>query len=165
MVEPGIADVRSARAADIPRVLALWRAAGAIPSVTDHAGALEGLLAHDPGALLVAEEDGEIVGTVISAWDGWRGALYRLAVDPGRRRRGLARTLVERGVDRLRSLGAARVHVIAAADEASAVALWKAAGFEPRPDHLRLVSTFLGPAGGGGPGGGEGSVPAGDRDC
>ena len=151
--------IRRARAADIPRVLALWRAAGAIPSVTDHAAGLERLLEHDPDALLVAEEQGEVIGTVIAAWDGWRGALYRLAVDPGQRRQGVAGRLVKEGMAHLTRRGAARVHVIAAADEPPAVELWKAAGFEPRPDHLRLVNTLTSPDRGQGSGAGE------DRGC
>lgn len=38
--------------------------------------------------------DGRIVRTIISGWDGWRANLYRLAVDPGLRGRGLGRTLL-----------------------------------------------------------------------
>jgi predicted MFS family arabinose efflux permease len=38
------------------------------------------LLNADPEALLVAEVDGVVVGSLIAAWDGWRGSFYRLAV-------------------------------------------------------------------------------------
>jgi ribosomal protein S18 acetylase RimI-like enzyme len=146
-IEAGV--IRCARPPDFPRVLELWRAAGSIPSVTDHELGLDGLLERDPDALLVAEEGGEVIGTVIVGWDGWRGALYRLAVDPRWRRRGVARKLAEEGVERLRRRGAARVHVIVAAHEAPAVAVWEATGFEARPDQLRLVRTLTGPDGAG----------------
>jgi ribosomal protein S18 acetylase RimI-like enzyme len=50
--------------------------------------ALRGL---HPGALLVAEIDGVLAGSLIAAWDGWRGSFYQPAVSPEHRRRGLAR--------------------------------------------------------------------------
>ena len=74
-------DLRPATADDIERVLAFWLDA-AEPTSTDSAEALTNLLRYDPGALIVAEADGRIVGSVIAGWDGWRGAIYRLAVGP-----------------------------------------------------------------------------------
>jgi len=44
---------------------------------------------------LVATIDEEIVGSVIGGWDGWRGNIYRLAVAPEYRRRGIARSLMK----------------------------------------------------------------------
>src|ERR1700722_20552551 len=87
------ARIRTATTDDIAGVLAFWRET-AEPTSTDSADALAGLLRRDPGALLVAEADGEIVGSVIAGWDGWRGSGYRLAVGPDRRRRGLGPELL-----------------------------------------------------------------------
>ena len=42
-------------------------------------------------------------GTVIASWDGWRGAMYRLAVLPSLRRRGIAAALVDEGERRLQA--------------------------------------------------------------
>ena len=55
------------------------------------------LLAADPQALLVAELDGVVAGSLIAAWDGWRGSFYRLAVSPEHRRKGLATMLLREG--------------------------------------------------------------------
>ena len=54
--------LRSGRPGDGARVLALWRGAGAHPSSTDDLETLERLLAEHPGALIVAVDDGVIVG-------------------------------------------------------------------------------------------------------
>ena len=59
------------------------------PTSTDSSEAVAVLLARDPGALIVAEADGEIVGSVVAGWDGWRGSVYRLAVAERYRRAGL----------------------------------------------------------------------------
>jgi ribosomal protein S18 acetylase RimI-like enzyme len=82
--------IRSAGVQDIAAVLDLWIAAGSLPSTTDSPDGLARLLADDPEALLVAELDGVLAGSLIAAWDGWRGSFYRIAVSPEHRRNGLA---------------------------------------------------------------------------
>ena len=42
-------------------------------------------------------ETGAIVGALIAAWDGWRGNMYRLAVDKGHRREGIGLALTRAG--------------------------------------------------------------------
>ena len=79
-------EIRSGRGTDVEAVLELWRAAYAPGVATpDTVRALERLLDRDPGALLVAVADDRVVGTLIAAWDGWRGDMYRLAVHPDHR--------------------------------------------------------------------------------
>lgn len=137
--------IRPGTVADIPAVLALWQAAGSAPTVTDDEHGLRTLLAHDPGALLVAvdEEDGEVVGTLVAAWDGWRGHVYRMAVAPGRRRAGVAGALVEEGLRRLAELGCVRADAIVLCDEEAARSFWAAVGFHEQHD-VRRWATAVG---------------------
>jgi ribosomal protein S18 acetylase RimI-like enzyme len=81
--------IRPATAADVRHTLELWRQSGAEPTPTDDEGSLRKLIAHDPSSLLLADFGGRIVGSVIAAWDGWRGSIYRLVVAPELRRQGL----------------------------------------------------------------------------
>ena len=57
---------------------------------------LQKKLARDPDLFLVAEEDGQIIGTVIGGYDGRRGLLYHLAVAASFRGRGIGSRLMER---------------------------------------------------------------------
>jgi ribosomal protein S18 acetylase RimI-like enzyme len=138
-------DVRAARPADIPGVLALWaRARSANASTPDTPEAVQRLLATDPGALIVAETtgagaDATLVGVLIAAWDGWRGNMYRLAVDPAHRRRGVALALVRAGEQRLEQHGANRVTALVAQDETDAVGLWAAADYARDETIARFV--------------------------
>ncbi|HLM85385.1 MAG TPA: GNAT family N-acetyltransferase [Solirubrobacteraceae bacterium] len=131
--------IRSATGQDISSVLDLWAAAGSPPSVSDSPGGPAGLLAADPEALLLAERGGVLVGSLIAAWDGWRGSFYRLAVSPEHRRKGLATMLLREGERRLRERGAVRLTAIVADDEAGAMAFWRAAGYEPQLHRARFV--------------------------
>jgi ribosomal protein S18 acetylase RimI-like enzyme len=131
--------IRSAGEAELPSVLALWRAAESLPSVTDTEDALIGLLGRDSDSLILAEAEGKIVGSVIVAWDGWRGSFYRLAVHPRWRRRGIATALIIAGEKRLQGLGAIRVTAIVASQERAAVELWNAAGYRRQAEVSRFV--------------------------
>ena len=97
--------IRTGETADMGTVLRLWRDADAVESTTDDEAALRTLLDRDPGSLLIAEVDGQPVGTLIVGWDGWRGALYRSAVLPAWRREGVGRRLVEEAERGLRAMG------------------------------------------------------------
>jgi ribosomal protein S18 acetylase RimI-like enzyme len=131
--------IRSAAEGDIPPVLGLWKAAGGPPSVSDTHEGLARLLAADRAALLIAELNGLVVGSLIAAWDGWRGSFYRLAVRPDQRRRGISTALLREGERRLRELGAVRLTAIVADDEPAAVSFWVAAGYERQRDRVRFV--------------------------
>src|SRR5262245_14922321 len=100
------ASIRPCRLEEVEAVLELWRQAEATPSVTDNAEELRRVMAGNCGDVLVAEADGRLVGSVIGVFDGWRGNIYRLAVHPGHRRRGVARTLVAEVEKRLSARGA-----------------------------------------------------------
>jgi ribosomal protein S18 acetylase RimI-like enzyme len=134
--------LRTGTAADIDAALALWKRAEAGPSSTESADDVRRLLERDPDALLLADAGGEIVGSLIVGWDGWRGTFYRLAVDPAHRRCGLATELVRAGEERLRSLGAKRLNAIVESEEADAMAFWASAGYELQTARSRFVKNI-----------------------
>jgi ribosomal protein S18 acetylase RimI-like enzyme len=134
--------VRPGRPGDIMDVLELWRAAEAVPSVSDDPASLGRLLEVSGDALLVAEGDGRLVGTIIAGWDGWRGNLYRLAVLPAARRRGVALRLVAEAERRLATKGARRLSALVMSEHDPAIALWLAAGYHPDHRVGRYVRTL-----------------------
>ena len=134
VVYRAVISIRSATVDDVAEVLAFWAEATVEPSATDDPDSVVALLRAAPGALLLAVDDdgatSTIVGTVIASWDGWRGAMYRLAVSPSMRRQGIATRLVTEGERRVREQGARRFHLIVLEEEAPAQAFWTAVGYE-----------------------------------
>jgi ribosomal protein S18 acetylase RimI-like enzyme len=131
--------IRSATPADAAAVLSLWRAAEIPSGVSDTREGLAILLDADRQALLVAESESSVIGSLIAAWDGWRGSFYRLAVHPSRRREGIATALVREGERRLRERGALRLTAIVDDDEKLALDFWRAAGYERQPHRARFL--------------------------
>jgi ribosomal protein S18 acetylase RimI-like enzyme len=122
-----------------PEILEFWKRATEVPSSTDDLDGLQALWQHDPNALIIATDEGRVVGTLIACWDGWRAAFYRLAVDPSHRRHGLGRFLVVAGEHRLRQLGARRLSLFAVAAHDAAAAFWPAMGYHLDTEDVRFV--------------------------
>lgn len=134
--------VRAGAHAEIGEVLTVWSSAETEPTVSDDEAGLVALLSEDPDALLVAETDGTLVGTLIATWDGWRGHLYRLAVLPSHRRSGVASALVEAAEARFRSLRARRLNAIVVEDQVWATGFWTAAGYAAQANRVRFVKNL-----------------------
>ena len=133
---------RAATAKDVQPTLALWAASRSGHAETpDSAEAVQRLLDTDPGSLLVAD-DGEVIGALIAAFDGWRGNMYRLAVRHDRRREGVAKRLVEHGEARLKQKGAVKVTALVGRGDEQAEALWRAAGYRDDVKIGRWVRSF-----------------------
>lgn len=132
--------VRSCRLDDLDAVLELWAASRSRhASVPDRRDDIERLVEASPATLLVAEADGRVVGAVISAWDGWRGNIYRLAVRDAYRRQGIGRRLIRAAEDYLRDCGVRRVTALVAYDDEAAGSFWDAAGYPQDADIGRRV--------------------------
>jgi len=124
----------------VPAVLALWaQTRSEHASTADLPDDVERLLGDSPAALLVAERAGEIVGTLIAGWDGWRGNMYRLAVREGHRREGIGLALARAGEEYLRDCGARRITALVAFDDEAAGAFWESAGYPQDRDIGRRV--------------------------
>jgi ribosomal protein S18 acetylase RimI-like enzyme len=118
--------IRPANDNDLSAVLRLWQEADVTPpSVTDSVEGLTRLTNEPGGILLVATIDGRIIGSVIGGWDGWRGNVYRLAVTPEYRRRGIARRLAAEISSALFAKGAERLSALVEHKHPWAIDFWE----------------------------------------
>ena len=132
--------LRAADSRELHAVLTFWKTAAENNSrPPDTPAALAALHLRDPEALIVAVERDRIVGTIIAGWDGWRCHLYRLAVDPERRRAGIGRALIAAAEDRIRSLGGTRIDAMVLDDNPRAHAIWAARGYHRQQEWSRWV--------------------------
>ncbi|HVG10586.1 MAG TPA: N-acetyltransferase [Thermoanaerobaculia bacterium] len=123
-----VLSIRQASAEDLPRIAWLEDAAFADPWPFD---LLAYEFGHPRGFLLVASwDDGPPSGYVAFRHGGGESELLRLAVDPAEQRRGVARTLVEHGLQRLREEGKIdSCHLEVRMDNEGAIAFYQALGF------------------------------------
>jgi len=97
-----------------------------------------------PGAKAIGYFDAEILAAFV-LWI--RGEIVTLDVDPGHRRRGLGRALLEQSLRAIRAKGYRRASLDVDRDNTSAIALYRSLGFtverefrENRKDRLRMTA-------------------------
>ncbi|AGS68134.1 GNAT family N-acetyltransferase [Streptomyces collinus] len=136
--------VRAALPADLDDVLAFWRTAAEGTSISDDRAGLERLVERDPEALILAEREGGLAGTVIAGFDGWRCHLYRLAVRPELRRQGIGSALLAAAEERFVRLGGRRGDAMVLVRNERAQHAWRAAGYAPEERWRRWVKPLAG---------------------
>src|SRR5262249_46240531 len=82
-----------------------------------------------PELFFVAENEGQIVGTVLAGYDGHRGWLYAVAVSPRVRRRGVGTALIRHAETSLVAMGCTKVNLQVRATNAGVVAFYQKLGF------------------------------------
>ncbi|MCM1966760.1 MULTISPECIES: GNAT family N-acetyltransferase [unclassified Streptomyces] len=135
--------IRAAVPADAETVLAFWKEAAEGTSITDDADGVTRLVTRDPEALILAELDGVLVGSVIAGWDGWRASLYRLAVLPSHRRQGIATALLEAAERRFVAVGGRRGDAMVLEANERAQRAWAAAGYHREDRWRRWVKPLV----------------------
>lgn len=90
-------------------------------------------LAVQPELFLVAEDEEEVVGTVMAGYDGHRGWLYAVAVRRSHRGRNIAAALISDAEALLAALGCTKVNLQVRADNDAVVGLYAGLGYEIEP--------------------------------
>lgn len=121
--------IRPATAADLPALRSLWAACGLHPSRSDTDERLAAMIAFAPGLLLVAEREVTVVGSVMASWDGRRGWINRLAVDPGARGARLGERLMAEAERRLAAIGCDKVNLLIEPDNAGVRRFYERLGY------------------------------------
>lgn len=88
---------------------------------------------------MLAVENGAIIGSLITGWDGWRCHLYRLAVREDRRGLGVARALLAAAEQRGAREGAHRIDAMVLEDNGLGQSAWSALGYASQPEWRRWV--------------------------
>ncbi|MDP4095622.1 GNAT family N-acetyltransferase [Paenibacillus sp. P96] len=86
-------------------------------------------LSWDSDLILVAEEDGELVGTLIGTIDHNHGCYYRIAIHPDHRRQGIGKALVELMEQRFQQRKVSRIWVAGDEHNKAAMPLYEAMGY------------------------------------
>jgi ribosomal protein S18 acetylase RimI-like enzyme len=122
-------EIRPFRPGDTDAVVGLWDACDLIRPWNDPRKDIERKLGVDPELFLVAVEDELVVGVVMAGYEGHRGWINYLAVDPGRRREGLGTRLMEAAERLLTERGCPKINLQIRSENADVIAFYGALGY------------------------------------
>ncbi len=106
----------------------------AIRSIDDSREGVERFLKRNPSTSVVAEKNGEIVGSILCGHDGRRGCLYHVCVREDCRMRGIGKSMVVRCMEELEKEKISKVSLIAFTENDIGNAFWKEIGWTKRED-------------------------------
>ena len=122
--------IRPFQPADTDAVVDLWRRCDLVRPQNDPWKDIARKLAVRPEMFLVAVAEGVIVGSVIAGYEGHRGWINYLAVDPACRLRGIGRALMEEAERLLFAAGCPKINLQVRSTNQAVIAFYRAIGFE-----------------------------------
>ena len=130
--------IREFQLSDYEKVVELWREAGIVLRPGDEREGIELKLQRDPDLFLVGEDDHQILGVVLGAWDGRRGWINHLAVRSDHRRSGIGKSLVKELERRLAGKGALKVNAQIYKSNRVSVEFFKMLSYEVHSDLIMV---------------------------
>jgi ribosomal protein S18 acetylase RimI-like enzyme len=121
--------IRAFERDDTERVVALWRDCGLVVPWNDPYRDIERKLAEQPELFLVGEAAGVVVASVMVGYDGHRGWMNYLAVDPASRGTGFGRRLVREAEQMLTLRGCPKLNLQVRGSNSAALGFYEAIGY------------------------------------
>ncbi len=121
--------IRPFAARDEPEVISLWERCELTRPWNDPRKDIQRKVSVSPDLFLVGEVDGHVVAAVMAGYEGHRGWLNYLAIDPSLRRRGLGRAIVEEAERRLRLRGCPKVNLQVRTTNREAIEFYRRLGY------------------------------------
>ena len=133
--------IRPLRDADEAAIITLWQLCGLTRPWNPPATDIALLRSSGHGEILVAENAGEIVGSVMVGHDGHRGWVYYLAVSPTDQRGGLGRRLMDAAEEWLTARGVRKCELMIRNSNEAAAGFYVRLGYESEP--VLVMSRWL----------------------
>jgi len=121
--------IRSFHISDEADVIDLWHRCNLVVPQNDPKKDIKMKLQIQPELFLVGAISNRIVSTVMSGYDGHRGWLYYLAVDPDFQKHGIGRLMVDKVVMKLRKLGCPKINLQVRNSNKAVIAFYEHIGF------------------------------------
>jgi ribosomal protein S18 acetylase RimI-like enzyme len=121
--------VRTYRETDEEAVIALWHRCQLVVPWNDPHEDIAAKMAFQPELFIVGEIDGRVVATAMAGYEGHRGWINYLAVDPNLRRQGIGSAIMRRAERALCALGCPKINLQVRESNEAVIAFYEQLGF------------------------------------
>lgn len=121
--------IRPFNVADEPAVIELWNKCELIRPVNNPAKDIRRKLSVNPELFLVGTLNDKVIATVMAGYEGHRGWINYLAVDPDHRLRGYGRQIMVEAEGLLQAAGCTKINLQARTSNRAVLAFYERIGF------------------------------------
>ena len=119
-------------------IIKLWKKAGISVGSTDTKEEIERMLKRNPRLLLVGKLDEKLISVVIGGFDGRRGYVHHLAVDPDYQKKGFGKIIMDELIARFHKMGVHKLHLFIEKYNKKVVEFYINLGWEIRDDLIMM---------------------------
>ena len=115
---------------DEAEVIALWERCGLVQPSNNPAADIRRKLAFQKDLFLVGLLDGKIIASVMAGYEGHRGWINYLAVDPEHRRKGFGRAIMAHAEQVLERVGAPKINLQVRGGNTDVIGFYRSLGYD-----------------------------------
>ncbi|GAA4414646.1 acetyltransferase [Advenella faeciporci] len=122
--------IRSFLQQDEDAVIRLWNECGLVRPWNDPKKDIERKLTTQPELFLVVEKEGVVVGSAMVGYEGHRGWVYYLAVDPACQGQGIGQALMQEAEHLLMERGCPKIQLLVRSNNSQVLDFYERLGYE-----------------------------------
>ncbi len=119
-------------------VMRLWRKAGIEVVSSDTIDEVTRVFNRNPNLFLIGKIQERVMAVVMGAFDGRRGYVHHLAVDPDYQKRGFGKTIMDALVEQFRKMDIHKVHLFIEKSNRNVVEFYNNLGWDVRKDLIMM---------------------------
>lgn len=118
-------EIRKFRESDRSAVIALWKACALIRPWNNPDKDIDRKLKFQPELFFVCTKDSAVVASAMAGYDGHRGSVFYLAVDPAHQGKGYGQALMAHIEATLQALGCPKINIVVRATNEKVLGFYK----------------------------------------
>ncbi|MFX1407121.1 MAG: GNAT family N-acetyltransferase [Promethearchaeota archaeon] len=119
-------------------VINLWRNAGISIGSSDTFEEVKIMFNRNPELFLIGKSKNRVIAVVMGAFDGRRGYVHHLAVDPKYQKKGYGKNIMDELMKKFRKMGVHKVHLFIEKYNKKTVSFYLKLGWEIRDDLIMM---------------------------
>jgi len=119
-------------------IIDLWKRSGIEVSSSDTRDEIARILKRNPDLFLISKENEKVIAVVMGAFDGRRGYVHHLAIDPDYQKKKYGKMMMDELIDRFRKKKVHKVHLFIEKHNKEVVDFYRKLGWDIRDDLIMM---------------------------
>ena len=119
-------------------VISLWRRTELSLGASDTKPEVERLIKRNPQSCIVGYISGKVIATVMGGFDGRRGYVHHLAVDPDYQNEGYGKLMMDHLIKQFKTLRVVKIHLFVETRNKKVIEFYRSLGWAIRDDLVMM---------------------------